>query len=197
MRPFGAQGLTDDGAAWVADLQEITPYRYLSDGPARHGSNPVLIKPARSMIRRREVAKVHSIPIGWKLIPLYGSAVDALQGPPPVSRSRDFVIDTPDRCGNLDNRSREYGTSIASRVEVASMPAPNIVPRRLFPAISISAAFVLAAVLTVTTEPPSAAAQSVEAGRFVWRDLLTRDVSAAKRFYEELFGWRFEDTTRG
>ena len=77
------------------------------------------------------------------------------------------------------------------------MPASNNVPRRLSPAISISAALVLAAALTVTTEPPSAAAQSVEAGRFVWRDLLTRDVSAAKRFYEELFGWRFEDTTRG
>ena len=28
----------------------------------------------------------------------------------------------------------------------------------------------------------------------MWRDLLTRDVSAAKRFYEELFGWRFEET---
>ena len=36
----------------------------------------------------------------------------------------------------------------------------------------------------------------MEAGRFVWRDLLTRDVSAAKRFYEDLLGWRFEDTTR-
>jgi hypothetical protein len=37
----------------------------------------------------------------------------------------------------------------------------------------------------------------MEMGRFVWRDLLTKDVSAAKRFYEELLGWRFEDTTRG
>ena len=106
------------------------------------------------------------------------------------------MIDTHGPAATFDNRSREYGTSIASRVEVASMPAPNNVPRRFFPAISISAALVLAAALTVTTEPPSAAAQSVEAGRFVWRDLLTRDVSAAKRFYEELFGWRFEDTTR-
>jgi predicted enzyme related to lactoylglutathione lyase len=34
-------------------------------------------------------------------------------------------------------------------------------------------------------------------GRFVWRDLVTKDVAVAKRFYEELFGWRFEDTTRG
>ena len=37
----------------------------------------------------------------------------------------------------------------------------------------------------------------METGRFVWHDLMTRDVSVAKRFYEELFGWRFEDTKRG
>jgi len=36
----------------------------------------------------------------------------------------------------------------------------------------------------------------MEAGHFVWRDLLTRDVSAAKRFYGDLLGWQFEDTTR-
>ena len=34
-------------------------------------------------------------------------------------------------------------------------------------------------------------------GRFVWHDLLTKDVNAAKRFYGELLGWRFEDTKRG
>ena len=28
--------------------------------------------------------------------------------------------------------------------------------------------------------------------RFVWHDLMTTDVEAAKRFYGELFGWRFE-----
>lgn len=77
------------------------------------------------------------------------------------------------------------------------MPAPNNVPRRWFPAISISAVLVLAAALTLTPEPPSAAAQSMETGRFVWRDLLSKDVGAAKRFYEQLFGWRFEDATRG
>ena len=35
-------------------VEDISTNRYLSDGPARHGSNPVLIKAARSMIRRRE-----------------------------------------------------------------------------------------------------------------------------------------------
>lgn len=29
-------------------------------------------------------------------------------------------------------------------------------------------------------------------GRVVWRELMTTDVEAAKRFYGELFGWRFE-----
>jgi predicted enzyme related to lactoylglutathione lyase len=42
-----------------------------------------------------------------------------------------------------------------------------------------------------------AAADRQEPGRFVWRDLMTRDVSAARRFYGELLGWQFEDTRRG
>jgi hypothetical protein len=37
VRLFGTRGLTDHGAARVADLQDITPYRYLSDHPAIHG----------------------------------------------------------------------------------------------------------------------------------------------------------------
>jgi predicted enzyme related to lactoylglutathione lyase len=44
---------------------------------------------------------------------------------------------------------------------------------------------------------PVAAAGPADAGRFVWRDLMTKDVAAAKRFYGDLFGWRFEDTKRG
>src|SRR5689334_4373426 len=34
-------------------------------------------------------------------------------------------------------------------------------------------------------------------GRFVWRELYTRDVEAAKRFYGGLFGWSFEDSPMG
>ena len=33
------------------------------------------------------------------------------------------------------------------------------------------------------------------AGKFVWHDLMTDDVAAARRFYGELFGWSFESTT--
>ena len=43
---------------------------------------------------------------------------------------------------------------------------------------------------------PVRAATTPDAGRFVWRDLMARDVAAAKRFYTELLGWRFEDTKR-
>src|SRR5215204_3054896 len=92
---------------------------------------------------------------------------------------------------------RKYGTFIATRVDLDPLPAPNIVRRRWFPAISLAAALFLVAGFQVATEPPSAAAQSAETGRFVWRDLMTKDVNAAKRFYEALLGWRFEDTKRG
>lgn len=43
----------------------------------------------------------------------------------------------------------------------------------------------------------ASAAAPVESGRFVWHDLMAKDVSAAKRFYGQLLGWRFEDTRRG
>ena len=29
-------------------------------------------------------------------------------------------------------------------------------------------------------------------GRFVWHDLMTKDLEASKRFYAELFGWRVQ-----
>jgi uncharacterized protein len=45
--------------------------------------------------------------------------------------------------------------------------------------------------------PVAAANPPIEPGSFVWHDLLTKDVAGAQRFYEELFGWRFEHTQRG
>ena len=33
-------------------------------------------------------------------------------------------------------------------------------------------------------------------GKFVWHDLITDDVDAARRFYSGLFGWTFKETTR-
>jgi len=59
-------------------------------------------------------------------------------------------------------------------------------------------ALVVAVAFAAAIAPDSAdAADPVDPGRFVWHDLLTKDVGAAKRFYGGLFGWRFEDTKRG
>ncbi len=43
---------------------------------------------------------------------------------------------------------------------------------------------------SITTTPTN----RHEPGRFVWHDLVTDDVDAAKRFYGELFGWGFGST---
>lgn len=65
-------------------------------------------------------------------------------------------------------------------------------------AASIGAACVLAtAFSTAGPQSAGAAAGAVEAGRFVWRDLMAKDVNRAKQFYGDLFGWRFENAKRG
>src|SRR5262245_31754872 len=69
--------------------------------------------------------------------------------------------------------------------------------RTFLTATSISTAIVLAALSLFSAPPSLAAVDPVEQGRFVWYDLMSKDVSAAKRFYSSLFGWRFEDTRRG
>jgi predicted enzyme related to lactoylglutathione lyase len=74
----------------------------------------------------------------------------------------------------------------------------DIMIRKLITATSISAALVLAAAFGIVNAPaPADAADPVEPGRFVWHDLMSKDVAAAKRFYGGLLGWRFEDTKRG
>src|SRR4030095_4895889 len=74
----------------------------------------------------------------------------------------------------------------------------TIMTRKSITATSMSAALVLGAAFAAATAPaPVDAADPVEQGRFVWHDLRTKDVIAAKRFYGDLLGWRFEDTKRG
>ena len=70
---------------------------------------------------------------------------------------------------------------------------------KVFTTTSLSTLCVLAVAFGFANAPaPVAAADPpIEPGAFVWHDLLTRDVAGAKRFYGELFGWRFEDTKRG
>ena len=62
---------------------------------------------------------------------------------------------------------------------------------------AVAALAVAGAIGAANAQAPPAAADAVEPGRFVWRDLMTKDVAAAKRFYGELFGWRFENARRG
>jgi predicted enzyme related to lactoylglutathione lyase len=61
----------------------------------------------------------------------------------------------------------------------------------------VAGACLIAALGLVTASQPVSAADAIDAGRFVWHDLMTRDVSGAKQFYGGLFGWQFENTTRG
>ena len=64
-------------------------------------------------------------------------------------------------------------------------------------ALALIATGAALAVAATSVAPIEAATAPVETGRFVWHDLMTRDVIAAKRFYGDLFGWKFEDTKRG
>jgi predicted enzyme related to lactoylglutathione lyase len=65
------------------------------------------------------------------------------------------------------------------------------------PVIAIAVALVVAAVSREANVGASSSSSPVgEAGRFVWHDLMTKNVPAAKRFYADLLGWHFEDTTR-
>ena len=34
-------------------------------------------------------------------------------------------------------------------------------------------------------------------GKFIWRDLMTDDIPAVKKFYSELFGWTYLDVADG
>jgi predicted enzyme related to lactoylglutathione lyase len=69
--------------------------------------------------------------------------------------------------------------------------------RTLIAAAMTTTALVAAVLAIVPARPAGAKTVSVEVGRFVWHDLMTKDVPATRRFYQELFGWRFEDVTRG
>jgi uncharacterized protein len=92
-----------------------------------------------------------------------------------------------------------FGKSRPTRpIAVVVSVHPINMTRKSITATSMSAALIVAAAFAAAIAPsPVDAADPVEQGRFVWHDLLTKDVNAAKRFYGELFGWRFEDIRRG
>ena len=84
-----------------------------------------------------------------------------------------------------------------SSVDVLSGRLNNMTRTSLTAVWTIAALALATALGTAVSPAPVDAADTVETGRFVWHDLLTKDVAAAKRFYGDLFGWRFEDTKRG
>jgi uncharacterized protein len=69
--------------------------------------------------------------------------------------------------------------------------------RTLLTATSLAGACLLGALALFTASTPVSAVDAIDAGRFVWHDLMTKDVNAAKQFYGGLFGWQFENTKRG
>jgi predicted enzyme related to lactoylglutathione lyase len=44
--------------------------------------------------------------------------------------------------------------------------------------------------------PPNTTTPASRIGEFVWQDLMTDDIAKSRAFYEQLLGWRFEQTTR-
>lgn len=81
---------------------------------------------------------------------------------------------------------------------VRMIPSGEYVIRKLLAAAAVGAACLsVAAFGAVVPGSTDAVDAPGETGRFVWRDLMTKDVSTAKRFYEDLLGWRFENVKRG
>jgi uncharacterized protein len=68
--------------------------------------------------------------------------------------------------------------------------------KKMFTLAFIAAIVIVAACTTTTTRDLSGMTFSQQplTGKFIWRDLITEDVTAARRFYGGLFGWTFEDT---
>jgi predicted enzyme related to lactoylglutathione lyase len=59
---------------------------------------------------------------------------------------------------------------------------------------AMSGALACAALRARPTASPGAASSRV--GEFVWQDLMTDDTAKSRPFYEQLFGWQFEQTSR-
>jgi predicted enzyme related to lactoylglutathione lyase len=66
------------------------------------------------------------------------------------------------------------------------------------PFTSLAAAALLFATgcATAGSSPTAAGDGSVHPGQFVWRDLVSTDTSAARRFYGALLGWEFDEAER-
>jgi hypothetical protein len=68
----------------------------------------------------------------------------------------------------------------------------------VFGILAAGAALVAAAPAGADAGANSGASEksAASAGRFVWQDLMTPDAAACRKFYAELLGWSFQETTR-
>jgi predicted enzyme related to lactoylglutathione lyase len=71
------------------------------------------------------------------------------------------------------------------------MPLP-----RVFVGLLVAAMSAACASSGSTAAPPAASTPSAS-GTFLWQDLVTTDVKAARAFYSALLGWEFEEASRG
>ncbi len=67
---------------------------------------------------------------------------------------------------------------------------------RVFVGLLVAAVSAACASSGSTAAPPAASAPSAS-GTFLWQDLVTTDVKAARAFYSALLGWEFEEASRG
>ena len=75
------------------------------------------------------------------------------------------------------------------------MPFPSPAPAGRAVALAAAALALAACAPSGVNVPPISPSPSAEVrvGHFVWHDLLTTDVAAARRFYGELLGWTFAE----
>jgi predicted enzyme related to lactoylglutathione lyase len=67
--------------------------------------------------------------------------------------------------------------------------------------LAILFSFTMTGAVACAVHSGSAAASATTAagnrvGEFVWQDLMTDDIATSRAFYEQLFGWQFEQTSR-
>ncbi len=67
---------------------------------------------------------------------------------------------------------------------------------RLLTSVLATVALAACASGAATSPPATTAGATVQPGAIVWRDLVTEDAAASRRFYGQLLGWEFEDTQR-
>lgn len=97
------------------------------------------------------------------------------------------------RSGPKASLRRYLGAGTTDTVEMSLMKPQKmraVVPAALLLVVAACTPSATRVDLTPVTPTPT---NEYHPGQFVWYDLVTDDVTSAKNFYGELFGWQFED----